>query len=116
MMDKSQDFILGEFTRAIDDRYRVSIPGELVEALLDSQADCTLVKEQPGCLSIWQSTSWQEKHEAAVDLVKSKIRAGRLQGQSRSLQSFGRLLSTRHRQIQLGGRGRLLVPEGFREF
>jgi len=29
---------------------------------------------------------------------------------------LGRLLSTRHRTVQLAGRGRLLVPEGFREF
>jgi MraZ protein len=26
------------------------------------------------------------------------------------------LLSTRHRPVQLAGRGRLVIPEGFREF
>ena len=29
---------------------------------------------------------------------------------------LGRLLSTRHTPITLAGRGRLLLPEGFREF
>jgi len=32
------------------------------------------------------------------------------------VQMLGRLLSTRHREVQLAGRGRLLIPEGFREF
>lgn len=32
------------------------------------------------------------------------------------VQRLGRLLSTRHRPVQLAGRGRLVVPEGFREF
>ena len=46
----------------------------------------------------------------------SKIRAGRLEGRIEEVQLLGRLLSTRHRQVQLAGRGRLLIPEGFREF
>jgi MraZ protein len=29
---------------------------------------------------------------------------------------LGRLLSTRHREVKLAGRGRLAIPEGFREF
>ncbi|MEZ6070644.1 MAG: hypothetical protein R3C10_10300 [Pirellulales bacterium] len=29
---------------------------------------------------------------------------------------LGRLLSTRHQQVQLAGRGRLLIPESFRDF
>ncbi len=32
------------------------------------------------------------------------------------VQMLGRLLSSRHRTVELAGRGRLLVPEGFREF
>ena len=32
------------------------------------------------------------------------------------MQLLGRLLSTRHRTVQLAGKGRLLIPEGFREF
>ena len=32
------------------------------------------------------------------------------------VQLLGRLLSTRHREVQIAGRGRLSIPEGFREF
>ena len=32
------------------------------------------------------------------------------------MQLLGALLSTRHTQVTLAGRARLLVPEGFREF
>ena len=35
---------------------------------------------------------------------------------SQKYRLLGRLLSTRHRTVQLAGRGRLLIPEGFREF
>jgi len=39
-----------------------------------------------------------------------------LEGRIDQVQQLGRLLSTRQRHVQLGGRGRLLIPEGFREF
>jgi MraZ protein len=42
--------------------------------------------------------------------------AQRLNHQLGEMQMLGRLLSTRHRAVQLAGRGRLLIPEGFREF
>ena len=32
------------------------------------------------------------------------------------VQMLGRLLSTRHRNVRLAGRGRLVIPEGFRIF
>ena len=32
------------------------------------------------------------------------------------MQLLGRMLSTRHKPIQLAGRGRLLIPDGFRDF
>ena len=32
------------------------------------------------------------------------------------VQDLGRLLSTRQRTVSLAGRGRLVIPEGFREF
>ena len=44
------------------------------------------------------------------------MRAGKLQERIGEVQLFGRLLSTRHRSVQLAGRGRLVIPEGFREF
>jgi len=48
--------------------------------------------------------------------VMSKILARRLDGKLDDVQRLGRLLSTRHRPVQLAGRGRLIVPDGFREF
>jgi MraZ protein len=44
------------------------------------------------------------------------MRSGRLQEKLAEVQLFGRLLSTRQRPVQLAGRGRLLIPEGFRDF
>ena len=32
------------------------------------------------------------------------------------VQRLGRLLSTRHQEVRLAGRSRLLIPEGFRQF
>ena len=106
-----QDFVLGEAVRSLDDRFRVSIPSELLEPLVASGKDGILAKERPGCLSLWDATNWQSKLEADIDLVRSKISAGRLEGRIEEVQLLGRLLSTRHRQVQLAGRGRLLIPE-----
>lgn len=75
-----------------------------------------LAKERPGALSLWPTAVWHERLQASIQLVEAKIRAGRLSGRIDDVQHLGRLLSTRHRSIQLAGRGRLLIPEGFREF
>ncbi len=107
--------ILGEFRRTLDDRFRLSVPGELGGVLAAESIDCILAKERPGCLSLWSAPAWQEKLDQGVDLIRQKIRAGRLQGRIGEVQRLGRLLSTRHRPVQLAGRGRLLIPEGFRE-
>ena len=107
--------ILGEFRRSIDERYRVSIPTELLEALLNDQ-DAVLVKERPGCCSLWQHKAWQEQLTSNLQVIESKIKANRMDARLPDLQKFGRLLSTRHRDIQIAGRGRILIPEGFREF
>ncbi len=120
-MPAPQDFILGEFPRTLDERHRLSIPTELVEPLLgDLQAgggsECILAKERPGCLSLWNSAHWQERLDAGVSLVRSKMQAGRLEGKLEEVQLLGRLLSTRHKTVQLAGRGRLSIPDGFREF
>ncbi|PQO26795.1 division/cell wall cluster transcriptional repressor MraZ [Blastopirellula marina] len=112
----SAEFILGEFNRKIDERFRLSIPTELAEPLCEDSADLILVKERPGCLSLWNSKHWQAKLDAGVNLVKAKIDAGRLEGRIADVQMLGRLLSTRHRNVQLAAKGRLLIPEGFREF
>ncbi len=109
-------FLLGEHRRTIDDRYRLSIPTELAEPLLAGGGDCILVKERPGALSLWSAAQWQQRMERGVQLIQSKLEAGRLEGRLDHVQRLGRLLSTRHRSVSLAGRGRLVLPEGFREF
>jgi transcriptional regulator MraZ len=108
--------ILGESTRTLDQRYRLSIPTELSETLAPDGGECVLAKERPGCLSLWNTIQWKSRLDAGIQLVESKIEAGRLEGRVAEVQRLGRLLSTRHRPVQLAGRGRLVVPEGFREF
>jgi MraZ protein len=115
MTPESGEFILGEFERTLDDRFRLSIPSELL-AGFGSESRCVLAKERPGCLSLWRADAWQAKLQAGVDLVQSKMRAGKLEGRLGQVQMLGRLLSTRHKEVELAGRGRLLIPEGFREF
>lgn len=111
-----EKLILGEAPRALDDRFRVSVPAELLEALSAKNGECILAKEQPGCLSLWSAAAWQARLEEGVRLVEAKILARRLDGRLGEVQRLGRLLSTRHRPVQLAGRGRLVIPEGFREF
>ncbi len=112
----TEPFLLGEFHRTLDDRYRLNIPGELADPLLAGGANFILAKERPGALSLWNAMIWQEKLDSGVELVKSKIRAGRLEGRVEDVQRLGRMLSTRHTSVEMDGRARLLVPEGFREF
>lgn len=115
-MTPPAELILGEFPRTLDERFRLSIPQELLDPLMAGGNDCILAKERPGSLSLWNAAAWQQKLDAGVELVKSKMRAGKLEGRIDEVQLLGRLLSTRHRAVQLAGRGRLVVPEGFREF
>jgi MraZ protein len=110
------EFLLGEFPRTLDERYRVSIPSELADPLTAESPDCILAKERPGCLSLWSAPLWQARLDEGVELVKQKMRTGRLQEKIAKVQLLGRLLSTRHRIVQMTGRGRLLIPEGFREY
>lgn len=112
----SPQLMLGEFQRTLDERYRLSIPSELGDLLSTESANCILAKERPGCLSLWAASVWQGKLDAGVELIEQKMRAGRLEGRIGHVQLLGRLLSTRHKAVQLAGRGRLLLPEGFREF
>ena len=112
----SNPLILGEATRTIDARFRLSLPPELAAMLATGGSECVLAKERPGCLSLWNATTWQTRLDEGVGLVVSKILARRLDTRLDEVQRLGRLLSTRHRPVQLAGRGRLVVPEGFREF
>ena len=115
-MATPQEFILGEFPRTLDERFRISMPRELADPLLAGQTDCILAKERPGCLSLWNAADVASELDQGVELVRSKMRAGRLEGRLEEVQMLGRLLSTRHKTVQLAGRGRLSIPDGFREF
>ena len=110
-------FVVGEFRRSMDERYRISIPNELYEDLKqDDDSSCILAKERSGALSLWRAEDWSQKLNDDVDLIKAKIKAGHLRDRITDVQLLGRLLSTRHREVQIAGRGRLNVPEGFRDF
>ncbi len=109
-------FLLGEYRRTLDDRYRLSIPVELAQPLMEAGGECILIKERPGSLSLWDAARWQQRLDRGVQLIQSKLEAGRLEGRIDQVQRLGRLLSTRHRPVALAGRGRLVLPEGFREF
>lgn len=102
----------------MDDRNRISIPSELLQALIDGDSDpkCILAKERPGAVSLWRSQDWSDRLSKDIALVKAKIEAGHLQDRTSEVQLLGRLLSTRHRDVELAGRGRLSIPEGFRGF
>ena len=111
-----KSLIFGEFRRTLDERFRLSVPAELIDPLTDGGSQCVLVKERPGSLSLWSNAKWRERLDSAVNVVESKWKAGRLDSRMYDVQSLGRLLSTRHRDVQIAGRGRLVIPEGFREF
>ena len=105
-MSAPDEFILGEYQRTVDERFRLSIPAEMAERLVDPAGQCILAKERPGCLSLWNAEHWQTKLDEGVQLVKNKMRAGKLEGRLSQVQLLGRLLSTRHQTVELTGRGR----------
>jgi len=108
--------LIGEQRRTLDERFRLSMPAEFAEPLLEGGEEAVLAKERPGCLSLWNVQKWQHKLAAGVSLVEQKIAAGRLEGRVDEVQRLGRLLSTRHTNVRLAERARLVVPEGYREF
>jgi MraZ protein len=112
----ANELILGEHRRTLDERFRLSLPPELAESLGPADATCILAKERAGCLSLWNADRWQARLTSGKELLEAKVRAGRLDARLEELQLLGRLLSSRHTSVQLAGRGRLVVPEGFREF
>jgi len=116
-MPNSRQLILGEFPCTVDERFRLSIPQPLAELLTGDSARCILAKERAGCLSLWSAEAWEAKLDARIKLLEQKLQADSF-GDDRipQVQLLGRLLSTRHRPVELRGRGRLLIPEGFRKF
>lgn len=115
-MAEGQQFILGEFRRVLDDRHRVALPKELAEPLADGGRDLFLAKERAGCLSLWSAERWRAKLDERVDLVRRKLNLGDLDRQIGHVQLLGRLLSTRHTDVQLDAQSRVLIPKEFREF
>ncbi len=113
---QSDSLILGEFQRTLDDRYRLTVPGEFLPLLVPEDTACVLVKERPGCLSLWNASLWQSKFERRIELLRQRLSLGDFDRRLGRVQAMGRLLSSRHRPVQLAARGRLVVPEGFREF
>lgn len=115
-MASAPDLLIGEFPRTLDERYRLAVPPELLDPLLADGSKLVLAKERAGCLSLWSAATWKPRLDAAVDVIRSKMQAGLLTQRVGQLQDIGRLLSTRHKTVALAGRGRLVLPEGFREF
>ena len=107
---------MGEVRRTVDARWRLSLPSEFVPAVVDGAGETIVVKERFGCLSLWQADAWNERFEAGLSVIEQKIKAERLAQRWGEVQRLGRLVSTRAKPVQIAGRGRLVVPEGFREF
>ena len=115
-MASAADLLIGEFVRTLDERFRLAVPPELLDPLLADGPRLVLAKERAGCLSLWSAATWKPRLDAAVDVIRSKMQAGLLGQRVGQLQDIGRLLSTRQKTISLAGRGRLVLPDGFREF
>ena len=115
-MTETKKFITGEFSRTVDDRYRLTLPDEFKEVFKPDSGKCVIVKEKPGHLSLWDENTWKQEHDRRIELITQRFELGYLAGKMSELQRLGRLLSTRSRQIQLADRARFLLPEGFREF
>ena len=77
-MHTSAELLIGEFSRTLDDRFRLSLPPELAEPLAASGGRMVLAKERAGCLSLWSAAVWKPRLDAAVDVVRSKMQAGLL--------------------------------------
>ena len=115
-MAKSDALLLGEWSRSLDERFRLSLPTEQAEMVSNESGEAVLAKERPGCVSLWMPEQWDSWLAEGVDLISGKITSGRLSRRTGEVQMIGRLLSTRHRTITIAGRGRVTIPESFREF
>ncbi len=111
-----ENFITGEIKRTLDERFRVTLPAEMAEAVAGDAGKVIVTKERYGCLGLWRASQWEQKQQQDVALIKQKIDSGRMEQRWGDVQRLGRMLSTRSRTVQLKNRSRLLVPEGFREF
>ena len=116
-MANDKALIVGEFVRAVDERYRLTLPPELAAAIsAEPEATCVLAKERHGAVSLWNRETWQARIEPGIAIVRQKVQGYWLPTQVAEVQQFARLLSTRSRDVTLSARGRLVIPEEFREF
>lgn len=110
------NFITGEVRRAVDNRFRITLPSDFAESISDPEGNCVVAKERSGCVSLWRPDDWSQHIANGVAVLRQKMETGRLQQRWDEVQRLGRLLSTRHHDLQLKNRSRLLIPESFREF
>ena len=109
-------FLTGEIKRTVDERYRLTLPQDFADAVSDGTGRLVVAKERSGCLSLWPRQEWKKQLESGVSLLKQKIEAGRMEQRWTDVQRLGRLLSTRHQEVILARRSRMLIPEGCRQF
>jgi MraZ protein len=109
-------FLTGEIKRTIDERFRLTLPQDFADEVSSEAGELVVAKERAGCLSLWPVQEWKQRLETGVSLLKQKIDAGRMEQRWGDVQRLGRLLSTRHQEVTLARRSRLLIPEGFRQF
>ena len=109
-------FLTGEIKITLDERFRLTLPPDFADAVSGDASELVVAKERAGCLSLWPQDEWTKRLESGVSLLKQKIDAGRMEQRWGDVQRLGRLLSTRHQEVSLAGRSRLLIPEGFRQF
>ncbi len=116
MPQAPETFITGEIRRTLDERFRLTLPAEMAQAVSDDEGNTIVAKERYGCLSLWRGRDWQQRIDDGINLIRQKIAAGRMEQKWNDVQRLGRLLSTRYTPTRLANRSRLLIPEGFREF
>jgi len=109
-------FLTGEIKRTIDERFRLTLPPDFADDISSGAGELVVAKERAGCLSLWPVADWKERLDNGVSLLQQKIDTGRMEQRWGDVQRLGRLLSTRHQEVRLAGRSRLLIPEGFRQF
>jgi MraZ protein len=109
--------IIGEFRRVLDERHRLTLPTEIVQYFGSDTANAVLAKERDGCLSLWKPETWNLHFDRFMRNLANRVRENIYESrQIPDVQRVARLISTRATPVQLGGRGRLLLPQGFREF
>jgi len=115
-MSPTPPFLEGEFRCRVDPRHRLAIPQALAEPFTAAGGPYVLAKERSGCASLWNAEVWQSTVKLKVELAKQKVQAGLWNHRIAQAQMFGRLLSTRHAEVVIDQKFRLVVPDDFRQF